>query len=131
MLPETSTSATSVLAAHAGARHRQRQQRHGERAQEEQQPLLQAQPADLALVHLGQEVERGESHLARLPAREQVDQHRDRGGGEPEQEQRVEEVHARPRVRPGLGGRRMALREAIISPARASRARRRPTTRCR
>jgi hypothetical protein len=78
-------AATGRAALQARPRHGHGEQRHRERPQGQQQPLLEPQPADLALVHLGQELERWEAHLARLPPCEQVDQHRDGGGGEPEQ----------------------------------------------
>ena len=115
---------TRRAALHARPRHRHGEQRDRERAQRQQQPLLQAQPADLALVHLGQELERGEAHLARLAACEQVDQDRDGRCRKPEQEQRVQEVHgADPLAR--VPGR------AIRRTGSASAARRRPTARSR
>ncbi len=85
------------MRAHAAAqrRARDRERQGGDRqgAQQQQQPLAQLEPANLALVDLGEELERGEAHLARAPPREQVDDDGDRGGRETDQKQRVEKAH--------------------------------------
>src|SRR5262249_31574421 len=73
--------------------HRQRQRQDRQRPQQQQQPLLELESPDLALVHLGEELERREQHFFRPPPREQVDDHRNRRRGEAEQEQRIEEAH--------------------------------------
>ena len=78
---------------HRRATHRQRQGRHREGAQQQQDPLLELEPADLAAVDLGKEFDRREWDVPRAFAGEQVDQDRHTGGEQPEQEQRVEEAH--------------------------------------
>ena len=99
MLPLTFTSATTVAetalpagtAPHRPA-HRHRQRGERERAQQQEQPLLQLNAPDLAPVHFGEELERGELHLARALAGEEVNDDRDRGRRQPEQEEGVQEA---------------------------------------